>query len=187
MRVAHRAAIAAAALGLGLLPLATSAAEAVTADVALPQIAARSAVVPQAATLASRTWRLAFASPQTLDTVGVQPSLYRGRFYRAKVERERRCIVRRESSGHYTSVSRSGYRGAYQMSSALARGATWMMQPEFTRVMGATAAERAMQRLRATPAHRWTRYWQDAAFSTIYNWEHVKSGARHWNATRHRC
>jgi hypothetical protein len=189
MRVAHRAAIAAAALGVGLFPLATPAhaTEAAAADVAVQQISARTAVVPQAASLASRTWRLAFASPQTLDTVGVQPSLYRGRFYRATVERERRCIVRRESSGHYTSVSHSGYRGAYQMSTALARGATWMMLPEFTRIMGATAADRAMERLRATPTHRWTRYWQDAAFSTVYNWKHAKSGAKHWNATRHHC
>lgn len=187
MRVAHRAAIVAAALGVGLFPLATPAQAAEATDIAVAQVSARSAVVPQAATPASRAWRLAFASPQTLDTVGVQASMYRGRFYRPSVERERRCIVRRESSGHYTSVSHNGYRGAYQMSTALARGATWMMLPEFTRIMGATAAERAMERLRATPTHRWTRYWQDAAFSTIYNWKHAKSGAHHWDATRHHC
>jgi hypothetical protein len=53
-----------------------------------------------------------------------------GKFYRASLEDKRECIVRRESNGHYFSISRSGYRGAYQMSDALARGATWMMLDE---------------------------------------------------------
>ncbi len=189
MRIAHRAAIAAAALGVGLFPLATpaQAVAASTAEAAIHEVTARSAVAPKVATVATRTWKFTFASPQTLDRVGVQPSLYRGKFFRSTLERERRCIVRRESSGHYTSISHSGYRGAYQMSAALARGVTWMMLPEFSRRMGQASATLAMERLRATPMHKWTRFWQDAAFSTIYNWKHTKSGASHWNATRHHC
>jgi hypothetical protein len=35
-----------------------------------------------------------------------------------------------------------------------------------------------MARLRQVPANRWPRYWQDAAFSTVHNWEYAGSGAR---------
>ena len=51
--------------------------------------------------------------------------------YRAAIEPKRKCIVDRESEGHYDVVNPSGaYRGAYQVSASLARGATWMMLKE---------------------------------------------------------
>jgi hypothetical protein len=145
-------------------------------------------MTPRSASLVTKTWKFAFVSKATLDRTGVQPSLYRGKYYRSSLERIRRCIVRRESSGHYFSVSHSGtYRGAYQMSPALARGATWMMVPEFKSILGVKATEVAMLRLRTTPMHKWTRFWQDAAFSTVYNWDHPNSGASHWRATNRGC
>lgn len=129
------------------------------------------------------------ASPQATDRRGVEPSLYRGRFYRPGLERIRRCIVQRESSGVYTVRGGGGdrYYGAYQMNDDLADGATWMMLPEAKEMLGDEAARALMARLRAKPVTTWSRYWQDAAFFTIYNWERTGSGRAHWAGGRWRC
>lgn len=157
------------------------------------RLALGTAVRPSRA-MASRTARLArftsftLRSVATKDMRGVEKSLYRGRYFRAAVESKRLCIARRESEGHYDVVSPSGlYFGAYQVSRALARGATWMMLSEHKHLMGARAATTTLARLRSTPMNRWPRYWQDAAFSTIMNWEHTASGAAHWAGGRWRC
>ena len=127
-------------------------------------------------------------SPATLDMVGVQPSLYRGKYFRKSIESKRLCIVKRESEGHYFSVNPTGsYRGAYQVSKALARGATWMMLPEHETLMGAAAAQATMAKLRATPFNAWPRYWQDALFSTVANWGHTGAGLKHWAGGRWHC
>ena len=182
MRIAHRAALVVAALALGLSIITPAQAEQPT-ELSFSQ----STATTKAAALTAKAWRFTFSSPATLDRVGVQPSLYRGKYFRPSVERIRRCIVQRESSGHYTSVSHNGYRGAYQMLAALGRGATWMMLKEHRALLGDAAAEIAMAKLRATPLSKWTRYWQDAAFSTIYNWTQTNSGAKHWRGGRWRC
>jgi hypothetical protein len=128
------------------------------------------------------------SSPQTLDMVGVQPSLYRGKYYRKAIESRRLCIVKRESEGHYYSVNHTGsYRGAYQVSAALAEGATWMMLPEHQRLMGVALAQATMAQLRATKFNAWPRYWQDALFSTVANWKHTGSGLKHWAGGRWHC
>ena len=135
MRIAHKVAVVVAAVGVGLFPMAAPAlAEESTGaatEVVTNSLAEDSAegqpveMTPRSASMVTKTWKFAFISKATLDRTGVQPSLYRGKYYRPSLERIRRCIVRRESSGHYFSVSHSGtYRGAYQMSPALARGAT---------------------------------------------------------------
>ncbi len=119
---------------------------------------------------------------------GIEKSMYHGRYYSTTSETKRLCIVRRESEGHYDVVSRSGsYRGAYQVSAALARGATWMMLKEHKKLMGATNAKRTLAHLRAMPMNRWPRYWQDAAFHTIINWDGTLSGANHWAGGRWHC
>ncbi|CAB4907323.1 MAG: hypothetical protein F2923_06880 [Actinobacteria bacterium] len=189
MRIAHKVAIIATIMGFGLLPMAAPALAAEATAVTVSEtVTASVALQARTAALVTKTWKFAFVSPATLDRSGVEPSLYRGKFYRPSLEHIRRCIVSRESSGHYFSVSHSGkYRGAYQMSPGLARGATWMMFPEFQKILGEKAAEVAMLRLRTTPIHQWTRFWQDAAFSTVYNWEHANSGASHWRATNRGC
>lgn len=132
--------------------------------------------------------RFTLASPQTRDMRGVERSLYRGRYFRPAVESRRQCIARRESEGHYDVVSRSGlYFGAYQVSRELARGATWMMLKEHRVLMGDRAARTVLARLRAKPMNTWPRYWQDAAFSTVMNWEHTGSGSSHWAGGRWHC
>ena len=128
------------------------------------------------------------SSPETLDMVGVQPSLYQGKYFRKSIETKRQCIVKRESEGHYFSVNPSGsYRGAYQVSAALAKGATWMMLPEHERLMGSSKARTTMEQLRATPFNAWPRYWQDALFSTVANWGHTGAGLKHWAGGRWHC
>lgn len=127
-------------------------------------------------------------STDTRDMRGVESSLYRGRYYRGAVEAVRLCIVKRESEGHYDVVNPSGsYRGAYQVSAELARGATWMMLKEHRALMGEASAERVMAGLRKKPINQWPRYWQDALFSTVANWDGTGSGLRHWAGGRWHC
>ncbi len=145
------------------------------------------AVPADVPTREERMLQFAMKSPATLDMRGVEPSLYRGDFYRASVEKVRQCVAKRESEGHYDVVSHNGYYGAYQMSPALAKGATWMMLREHKRLLGADVASRIMAELRRTPVNEWPRYWQDAAFSTVYNWKHTASGAKHWRGGRWHC
>jgi len=141
----------------------------------------------QAATFAKYT-NFTLNSRATKDMRGVEPSLYRGKYYRAATEKKRLCIAERESEGYYDVVSASGsYYGAYQVSRELARGATWMMLKEHKKLMGPTAAKKTLTKLRATPMNKWPRYWQDAAFHTIMNWKHTGSGAAHWAGGRWHC
>ena len=121
-------------------------------------------------------------------STGVQPSRYTGAFYRPSLEVLRVCVVKRESGGRYGIVSSGGrYYGAYQMTRELGIGATWMMLPEHKKLLGAEAAKTLLGELRKTPVHKWPRYWQDAAFSTVHNWEHNSSGAHHWRGVRVPC
>ena len=128
-------------------------------------------------------------SKATSDMRGVEPSLYRGRFFDASKESIRRCIVKRESEGQYDVRGGGGdrYFGAYQISDALADGATHMMLKEHKKILGKETARSLMKQLRAMPPNARPRYWQDAAFSTVYNWESPGSGARHWAGGRRHC
>jgi hypothetical protein len=150
---------------------------------AVPQVIspARAIAVKQSAFL-----KFTVASKETLDRRGIQPSLYRGSYFRSSLEETRKCIVRRESSGVYN-VRGGIYYGAYQMNDRLADGATWMMLPEAKRLIGERNAKALMAKLRAKPVTAWPRYWQDAAFFTIYNWERIGSGRAHWGGGRWRC
>lgn len=170
-------------------PAAVPAQPLTEAAVLSPASAATPAAAPTLAARQASFLRFTTTSPQARDRRGVQPSLYRGRYYRASIEEVRRCIVRRESSGVYTVRGGGGdrYYGAYQMNDRLANGATWMMLPEAKRLLGEPAARALMASLRAKPVTAWSRYWQDAAFFTIYNWEHTGSGRAHWSGGRWRC
>lgn len=139
----------------------------------------------QQATMLERTT----ASAATLDMRGIEPSLYQGEFFDPASEEVRKCIVKRESEGQYDVRGGGGnnYFGAYQMSDALGDGATHMMLKEHKRILGDKAAKELMAELRQTPVNQWPRYWQDAAFSTIYNWEGAGSGASHWAGGRWHC
>lgn len=170
------------------VPVTQSAISAAVPAIALPRLVRPSAT---AATAMARVEFLYFTmdSAPTKDLRGVESSLYRGEFYRAQQEDVRQCIVKRESEGHYSVRGGGGsrYFGAYQMSDALADGATWMMLDEHSPLLGADVAKELMAGLRELPANKWPRYWQDAAFSTIYNWEQPGSGAKHWSGGRWRC
>lgn len=73
----------------------------------------------------------AFGSEDSRDLKGFKPSLYRGKWFMPAKEERRRCIAKREAHHNYRAVSAGGlYRGTYQFSNALARGASWMMQAE---------------------------------------------------------
>ena len=127
-------------------------------------------------------------SSATKDMRGVEPSLYRGKYFNKASDAKRLCIAHRESEGHYDVISPSGsYFGAYQVSRDLARGATWMMLKEHKKLMGDAAAKKVLAKLRATPMNKWPRYWQDAAFHTVMNWDHTLSGSAHWAGGRWHC
>lgn len=115
-------------------------------------------------------------SRMAVDLTGWMPSLYQGKWFMPGREDVRRCILDRESNFNYRSTNGT-YHGAYQMSSALARGATWMMQPEVRREMGDEGVA-IVEALRKTTPNKWNRYWQDRAFWTIWR---NGSGASHWH------
>lgn len=121
------------------------------------------------------------------DQTGVRSSAYTGRYYRAVDEGYRRCIFTRESNANYASTGNNGgYQGGYQMTRALARGAAWMMAPEI-RANWPDHWRLVRDLLLDTPASRWSRYWQDAAFWTVLNWDHDRRGAFHWSGGRWAC
>lgn len=125
---------------------------------------------------------LARGSRQAADLMGFMPSLYQGKWFMAGNEDTRRCIMMRESKGNYRASSGT-YHGAYQMSSALARGATWMMQKEVRKEMGDEGVK-ILTALRSTTPNTWNRYWQDRAFWTIWR---DGAGAGHWRGGAHSC
>lgn len=125
---------------------------------------------------------LARGSRQAADLLGFMPSLYQGKWFMPGNEDVRRCIMLRESNGNYRATSGT-YHGAYQMSSALARGATWMMQKEVRKEMGEEGVK-ILQALRSTTPNTWNRYWQDRAFWTIWR---DGAGAGHWRGGAHSC
>jgi hypothetical protein len=119
------------------------------------------------------------------DLRGVQPSLYRGKFYDAKNEHTRRCIVQRESRGHYKVIGGGGdnYHGAYQFHDRnWRRGLVFMMLKESKQ-----RDDGVQQEIRALfdkPINRWNRYFQDRAFWTAWRFG---DGASHWAGGRFSC
>lgn len=92
----------------------------------------------------------------------------------------RDCVADRESRFDHTAVSRTGkYRGKYQFSDALKRGATWHMLP-WLREWHPDAKRYAAQ-LRRTPMNRWPEVMQDAAFVFTLHHDGVRWVEwRHW-------
>jgi len=185
------AAITLGAFGLGVvLAPAVSAAEtdSTTTSVATPAPAssdpaasptptAQNVTAKAQSSTVERERRYARGQGAAADRRGLMASLYRGAGYSYSAEKNRLCIAKRESHGNYTSGStHSPYQGAYQMSRALARGATWMMQPAVKRQFGAEGLK-ILSSLRRTPVVKWNRYWQDRAFFAI--WRGGK-GRAHW-------
>ncbi len=183
------AALTLGAFGLGavLAPAAAAAEGDATTSVATPAPAASDAAAAPAAPLAQsvaitsspleRERNYAKGKGVSADRRGLMASLYKGAGYSYSAEKNRLCIAKRESHGNYTAGgTRSYYQGAYQMSRALGRGATWMMQPSVKKQFGAEGVK-ILSNLRKTPVAKWNRYWQDRAFFTI--WRGGK-GRSHW-------
>jgi len=98
---------------------------------------------------------------------GIRSSAYVGKYYSARYERTRKCIVRKESGGNYRIASRTGkYRGAYQFNAQLA---------------SATAKKMGRRDLAGKPFNTWSRFDQDKAFWTV--WNHGR-GRGHWPTAR---
>ncbi len=118
------------------------------------------------------------------DMVGYRPSTYRGKYYDARFEQYRLCVVQRESGGRYGESS-GGHVGAYQFSYSLAAQALRAMRAEMGAEFG-NAGLAFLDSLAGDPMWTWPRYAQDAAFWTIFNrgagWSHWSSqwGAN-WN------
>lgn len=107
---------------------------------------------------------------------GVQESLYQGKWYNPKRgERFRLCVIDRESRGYYRAANkRSSARGAYQFLDSQWRDSlVWMLRPEARK----NGLVKQVDKLRNKPIHEWSRYWQDAAFWTVYR---NGKGAKHW-------
>ena len=150
-----------------------------------PLVLAAALIVPTASpdvtvpVIAGKTWEI-----QT----GVQDSLYTGRYYDSSQESKRKCIVKRESNGHYFSTNRrGGYFGAYQMTAPLAVGAGWMMRKELREMYGFQQGTEIARKLRETPAHKWHRFYQDMAWYTVVNWRGNGTGLKHWRGGRFHC
>lgn len=117
---------------------------------------------------------------------GVHASTYTGRHYHPEWEKTRRCIVKRESEGQYDVINPTGsYRGAYQVSHAMAKGMGWMIQKEL-RAEGVPAdiATEIGRTLRRLPANKWDRFYQDMGFWLV--WDDAE-GRAHWANGRYRC
>ena len=117
------------------------------------------------------------------DLLGWAPSLYQGKWFDAKVEPIRKCIMDRESNFSYTAVGAGTYFGAYQMNRGLAVGALGVMEPEVRKEMGAEGVA-ILKDLRTIAPSKWNRYWQDRAFYTIW---HGGDGKRNWQGGGLNC
>lgn len=114
---------------------------------------------------------------------GVEASAYRGDWFVAGHEAIRRCIVWRESRGRYGAKPwSSSASGAYQFirEPVWRKSLGWMLYPELKADLGPRAAKQIRAKLWATPIYNWGRYWQDAAFWTVWR---KGAGRHHWAPT----
>lgn len=121
----------------------------------------------------------------TTSLRGVYPSAYVGRYYLSRYETKRKCIVKRESHGYYT-VGGS-YLGAYQFGPVWRNGLVSMMSGELKKEVGSTLAASIGAKLKAKPINKWSRYWQDRAFWTVFNYKGPATGARNWYHPSYPC
>ncbi len=113
----------------------------------------------------------------------VSDSTYTGKHHNPRWEAWRKCVVWRESRDNPKAANKSSSaRGLYQfLDRSWRTSLTHMLMPEHR------DQRRDVIALRAIPINEWPRYWQDAAFSTVHNWEFDGSGADHWRGGRWTC
>ena len=184
--------VIAATLGAGLMsPVAASAP---AAPVSAPAPVVRTSATTATAATATSTLALPVlvkgepaasrAKKVSYSLRGVFKSAYVGTFYDPRYEKKRMCIVKRESNGYYTVVSGGGYYGAYQFNDGWRKGAASLMYKTLKKEVGAANALRLVSALKARRINKWSRYWQDRAFWTVFN--HGR-GAANWAGGRWTC
>lgn len=150
-------------------------------------LAAAVTFFPAAATQGPVTPPPVVVAPSAPGQTGIGPSLYRGRFFRTRLEEYRKCIAQREGRFQYGVTGSNGrYESTYQMTDALVRGAAWEMTPELRDLFPAEW-RRVRNRLLVTPGHLWGRFYMDMAFWTILNVRGDATGAKHWVGGRFSC
>ena len=115
-------------------------------------------------------------APATAPTDGgpdITPTTYTGKHSEPEWEDWRKCVVWRESRDNPKAANRrSSARGLYQfLDSQWRRSLTYMLMPEHR------DQRHEVKALRSKPIHKWSRYWQDAAFWTVLD---DGDGAKHW-------
>lgn len=112
---------------------------------------------------------------------GIRPSAYKGRYYTEAAERFRLCVIKRESGGRYWAANpTSSARAAYQWLSGWQESIPWMLKDELQEIHGKRLGAQVVRAMQRTPRERWPRWYQDAAFFTVVNYDGPFSGARHW-------
>jgi len=112
--------------------------------------------------------------------IGYTESFYQGKWYSKTIEPVRKCIMYRESRFNYNAANKtSSARGAYQFLDRSWRvSLTHMLMPEHK------DRKKEVKELRNKPIHEWSRYWQDAAFFTVWRFG---EGRKHWNLQGNQC
>lgn len=124
----------------------------------------------------------------TQAQTGAAPSAYHGKYYSKTIETKRLCIGQREGRFQYWGTGSNGlYQGTYQVTKELAIGAAWMMRKELRDMFGHKAGTQISRTLRATPAHKWDRFYQDMMFFTVASWNGQGTGLKHWRGGRYVC
>ena len=112
------------------------------------------------------------------DIKGYRASAYQGQYFDQRFEQYRLCVVQRESGGNYDEASGS-FVGAYQMGPYNSPSrVVGKLQAEMEAEYG-SAATKELNKLKSQPLYRWNRFWQDAAFWTIFN---RGAGWRQWSS-----
>jgi len=116
---------------------------------------------------------------EEIPRIGYATSQYKGKWYAPKWEGIRKCIQYHESRFNYSSRSKiSSAMGSYQFLDRSWRGSlVYMMLEE-------QGNRHEIKQLRHKPISKWSRYYQDRAFFTV--WRHGE-GAKHWSLQESRC
>lgn len=118
--------------------------------------------VPNPPDLGDAPW----TTDEAKDMKGYRLSTYTGKYYDKRLEQYRLCVVQRESGGNYD--LNSYYQGAYQFGPFWADTIISRLKSEISDVYG-NAGVAQLNKLAGMNISSWPRFWQDAAFWTIFN------------------
>lgn len=123
-------------------------------------------------------------SVESNDMKGFETSLYQGKWFKPSLRDVRKCIMHRESRFKYAAKNnRSSARGAYQFLDSKWRDSlVWMMLEESKETKDGLASD--IRDLRDQPIHKWSRYFQDRAFYTVWRFG---EGSNHWYYHGSKC